>query len=202
MESELRHGFVSVPKGCYIQLEKKAAQIILQNIRQSYGQKAGLMSRIASFEEDSGVELSLDNFLSYHHLSPKSIYGKYSFARLCAEAGVRADFDEPIEEKLTGAFSRLMTIDSRRWIAFLLDYLPRIDQVDIAALPRVQQQMLNMFYVTVWQEAISDFASAQVRSDLQSLADSPVMLEDLLSLLRYNFDHIDFIDAPNDLPYD
>lgn len=202
VESELRHGFVSVPKGCYIQLEKKAAQIVLQNIRQSYGQKAGLISRIASFEEDSGLKPSLDNFLTYHHLSPKTIYGKYSFARLCAEAGVRPDFTEPVEEKLTGAFSRLMTIDSRRWIGFLLDYLPRMDEVDIVSLPRVKQQMLNMFYVTVWQAAISDFTAESVHANLQELAESPVMRSDLIALLQYNLDHIDFIDVPNDLPYD
>ena len=68
MEYELQHGFVNVPKGCYIQLEKKAAQVILGNIRQSYGFKAKLVSLIASFEEDSSMQLSLSNFLRYHHM--------------------------------------------------------------------------------------------------------------------------------------
>ena len=115
VEYELRHGFVNVPKGCYIQLEKKAAQVILANIRQSYGFKAGMVSRIASFEEDSGQELTLANFLRYHHMDVRSIYAKYSFARLCAEAGVREDFSEPIEETLTRAFARLAAIDARRY---------------------------------------------------------------------------------------
>ena len=83
VEQELRHGFVSVPKGCYIQLEKKASQIILTNIRQSYGFRAGLVSRIASFEEDSGLPLTLENFLTYHHMDVRTIYAKFSFARLC-----------------------------------------------------------------------------------------------------------------------
>ncbi len=38
---EIKDGFVSVPKGCYIQLEKKAAKYILDNIRASYGNTAG-----------------------------------------------------------------------------------------------------------------------------------------------------------------
>ena len=37
---EIRDGFVSAPKGCYIQLEKKAARYILDNIRASYGNTA------------------------------------------------------------------------------------------------------------------------------------------------------------------
>ena len=37
---EIKNGFVSVPTGCYIQLEKQAAKYILENIRASYGNTA------------------------------------------------------------------------------------------------------------------------------------------------------------------
>ena len=202
VEHELRHGFVSVPKGCYIQLEKKASQIILTNIRQSYGFRAGLVSRIASFEEDSGLPLTLENFLTYHHMDTRTIYAKFSFARLCAEAGVRENFTEPVEDMLTKAFSRLCAIDSRRWIGFLMDILPRLDNVDFSALEDNEKRMLNMFYVTVWQEVIEDFASEDVWEKLYALADSPVMLGELIELLKYKLNTIDFIDASSDLPYD
>ena len=202
VEQELRHGFVSVPKGCYIQLEKKASQIILTNIRQSYGFRAGLVSRIASFEEDSGLPLTLENFLTYHHMDTRTIYAKFSFARLCAEAGVRENFTEPVEDMLTKAFSRLCAIDSRRWIGFLMDILPRLDNVDFSALEDNEKRMLNMFYVTVWQEVIEDFASEDVWEKLYALADSPVMLGELIELLKYKLNTIDFIDASSDLPYD
>ncbi|CAN3988208.1 Glucosamine--fructose-6-phosphate aminotransferase [isomerizing], partial [Dysosmobacter welbionis] len=65
---EIKDGFISAPKGCYIQLEKKAAKYILDNIRASYGNTAGLVSRVASFTEDTGLELTLANFLDYYHL--------------------------------------------------------------------------------------------------------------------------------------
>ena len=202
VEQELRHGFMSVPKGCYIQLEKKASQIILTNIRQSYGFRAGLVSRIASFEEDSGLPLTLENFLTYHHMDARTIYARFSFARLCAEAGVRENFGEPVEDVLTKAFSRLCAIDSRRWIGFLLDILPRLDDVDFSALGENEKRMLNMFYVTVWQEVIEDFSVDVVWERLYALEDSPVMLGELIELLKYKLNHIDFIDAPADLPYD
>ena len=202
VEQELRHGFVSVPKGCYIQLEKKASQIILTNIRQSYGFRAGLVSRIASFEEDSGLPLTLENFLTYHHMDVRTIYARFSFARLCAEAGVREDFAEPVEDVLTKAFSRLCAIDSRRWIGFLLYILPRLDDVDFSRLGENEKRMLNMFYVAVWQEVIEDFSSDDVWERLYALADSPVMLGELIELLKYKLNTIDFIDAPADLPYD
>lgn len=45
---EIKDGFVSLPKGCYIQLEKKAARYILDNIRASYGTSTDVINE---FEE-------------------------------------------------------------------------------------------------------------------------------------------------------
>ena len=111
-------------------LEKKAAKYILDNIRASYGNTAGLVTRVASFEEDTGMKLSLGNFLDYYHLDPRSVYKFATFSRLCARADVIDDFTEPLEETMTKALARLAVIDSRRWITFLLDLLPRLDDVD------------------------------------------------------------------------
>ena len=52
------------------------------------------------------------------------------------------DFSEPMEETLTKAFGRLAIVDSRRWIRFMLDLLPRLDDVDIAAMSELEQRML------------------------------------------------------------
>ena len=199
---EIKDGFVSAPKGCYIQLEKKAARYILENIRASYGNTAGLVSRVASFTEDSGLELTLANFLDHYHLDPRTIYKFYSFSRLCARADVIEDFSEPLEDLLTKAFARLAVIDSRRWIRFLLDLLPRLDDVDFAALSERERRMLQMFYVTVWGKAAEDWAADEVLDNLYALSDSSVLLEELLSLLRYRYEQIDFIDEPVELGFD
>ena len=199
---EIRDGFVSAPKGCYIQLEKKAAKYILDNIRSSYGNTAGLVSRVASFAEDTGLELTLSNFLDYYHLDPRAIYKFTSFSRLCARADVREDFAEPLEETLTKVLSKLAVVDSRRWIIFLLDLLPRLDDVDFSVLSPVEQRMLQMFYVTVWDKAAEDWESDEVLDHLYALSDSPVLLGELLDLLRYRYEQIDFIDELVDLGFD
>ncbi len=199
---EIKDGFVSAPKGCYIQLEKKAAKYILDNIRASYGSSAGLVSRIATFTEDSGLELTLGNFLDYYHLDPLVIYKFSTFSRLRQRAEDSEDFIEPLEETMTKAFARLATIDSRRWIAFLLELLPRLDDVDFAALTDMEKRMLQMFYVTVWGKAIENWNADEVLDNLYALSDSPVMLAELMELLRYQYDHIDFIDQPVELGFD
>ena len=199
---EIKDGFVSAPKGCYIQLEKKAAKYILDNIRASYGNTAGLVSRVASFAEDTGLELTLANFLDYYHLDPRAIYKFSSFSRICARADVIADFSEPLEEVLTKALGRLAVVDSRRWIRFLLDLLPRLDDVDFATLSELDRRMLQMFYVTVWGKAAESWESNEVLDNLYALSDSPVLLGELLGLLRYRYEQIDFIDEPVELGFD
>jgi len=199
---EIKDGFISVPKGCYIQLEKKAAKYILENIRASYGNTAGLISLAATFTEDSGLDLTLANFLDYYRLDPRSIYKFSSFSRICARADLNDDFDEPLEETMTKAFARLAVIDSRRWIKFLLDILPRLDNIDFNALSDMEKRMLQMFYITVWGKAAEDWNNDEVLDNLYALSDSPTLLGELISLLQYRFEHIDFIDKPVDLGFD
>lgn len=201
VQYELKHGFISAPKGCYIQLEKKATKAILDNIKNSFGIKSGLVGRIATFEEDSGLKLNLSNFVSYYHLDIRVIYRKFSFARLCTTAKVKLNFEEPAEAALTKAFSRLISIDSRRWIRFLLTILPQLNDVDFATLSPQEQRMLQMFYITIWLKAAEKWDSEEVLQNLHSLSDSPVMLTELMELLQYKYDHIDFIDESVDLGF-
>ena len=199
---EIKDGFISLPKGCYVQLEKKAAKYILENIRSSYGNTAGLIAKIAAFEEDTGLALTLANFLHYHHLDPRSIYKFDSFSRLCARADVIDNFDEPAEETLKKAFVRLVSIDSRRWIQFLLTVLPKLSSLDVSKLSDIEQRMMQMFYVSVFLKTVEDWNAPEVADNMKMLSDSTVMLHELTELLRYKLDKIDFIDKPVEVGFD
>ena len=202
VQHEIKKGFVSVPKGCYIQLEKKAAKYIMDNIRSSFSVKSGLISRIATFEEDSGLPLNLTNFTAYYHIDVRTIYAKFSFARLCVLAGIKDAYHEVIEDILTKAFSRIVSIDSRRWISFLLGILPRLNNVKIDELSEAERRLLQMFYRTVWQTAAEDWHDEKVLANMKALSGSPVMLAELIELLQYNYNHIDFIDEFVELGFD
>ena len=199
---EIKDGFVSVPKGCYIQLEKKAAKYILENIRASYGNTAGLVTRVASFEEDTGLELTLANFLDYYHIDARAMYKYSSFSRLCARADVIDDFEESTEEAMTKAFARFAAVDSRRWIKFLIKALKNLDNVDFNNLSDIEKRMLQMFYITVWGKTVEDWNSDEILDNFYALADSPRMLGELIELLEYNYNKIDFIDEAVELGFD
>ena len=203
VREEIERGFTGVPKGCYIQLERKAARYVLENISRSFRGYGELVSRISSFAEDTGQELSLEGFLDWYHMSPADIYGRgVTFARLCVEAGVRQPFTEEIESTLNKVMYRFTALDSRRWIQFLLNELPRLADVDFSALPPIDQRMMQMFYMTVWDSYAEDWNSDEVLERLFALADSPVLLAELTELLRYQYNHIDFIDSETDLGFD
>ena len=115
---EIRDGFISLPKGCYIQLEKKAARYILDNIRSSYGNSAGLVARIATFEEDTDQKLTLENFLDHYRLDPRSIYAPYlnksRLSRLCKAHGNRKAYVTDVLHNNVGKSNR--RLDRRRSI--------------------------------------------------------------------------------------
>ena len=201
VQHEVKNGFVSLPKGCYIQLEKKATDIILENIKKSFGDKNGLISKIKTFVEDTELPLTMTNFVSYYHIPLKTIYKKYSFSRLCVEAEVKQDFSEPLEDVITKNFGKIVAIDSRRWIRFLANNLRGISIDKIRNMSQLEQRMMQMFYVSIWNKA-ADWNSAETIRNIECLVNSPTMVNEMIELLEYNLEHIDFIDIEVQLGFD
>lgn len=202
VQREIKEGFISLPKGCFIQLEKKAREYILDNIRQATGSRIGLVSRITTFEEDTGKPLTLSNFVEHYHLDLKSIYGRDNFSRLCVLAGVKDDFERTYEVELTKAMFRLCAVDSRRWISFLLRILPQIDQIDESEVSSIELKMLMMLYYTVWQKPLKACGFNSVIESIVALKSNEVLFIELLDLLEYRFNSIDLVDEPVELGFD
>lgn len=194
--------FAYLPKGCYIQLEKKAREYVLDNIRKSLGLMSGLLQRIRTFANESGMELSLTNFLSYHHLDIRAIHTKGSFARLCVRAGAWADFQEADEKDLTNALPRLASMNSRRWIRFMLSYLTLEDTRTDSQLTPAELRMLKMFQITLWPKSYKEKWFASPDEWLSRLLDNPVLHAEIVETLQWQLDHIDFVDEPVDLGFD
>ena len=121
---------------------------------------------------------------------------------MCVAAGARPDFKEPAEEALSSALVRLAALDSRRWIHFLMDLLPRLNNVDFATMPQLEQRMLRMFYATIWGKAAESWKDEEVLDHLYGLANSPILLDELQALLQLRFDAIDFLDQSVELGFD
>ena len=198
ISKEIKDGFISLPKGCYIQLEKKAEKYILDNIKSSFGQKAGLISRISTFVDDSGLQLNLKNFLDYYHLDIRNIYAKSSFSRLCVLAKVLPDFNEELEEALTKAFSRFQSINSRRFIIFALE----VFENDKNIFNEDEDRMLQMIHFTVYGKSVEECGESSIYSSISKIKENKMMCAELCEILRYNFEQIDFVDERVNLGFD
>ncbi len=203
LQRDLKEGFAGLPKGCFIQLEKKAREHILNNIRSALGRGvSGLVARLASFEEDTGEVPTLAKFLDHCHLEARELYSRTSFSRLSLMAGIRDDFKEHDEMVLQKALARLCAIDSRRWIAFLLKILQSEETIDENALTGAERRMLLMFHYTVWQNPLPGGGFNSLDGSVERIRRNPVMFEEMVTLLRYCYDRINFVDRPVELGFD
>lgn len=202
IQKEIKNGFVSVPKGCFIQLEKVAQKYVLNNINQSIRTTSVLIGRIATFKEDTGKELTLSSFLNHYNLSPQDIYRHQTFSRLAVMAGVREEFQEPIEKIAEATFGRLSFIDSRRWIKFLLEILKNPSSYEFEKLTEKEIRMLKMFYCTLWDKVPQNLSEEEVIKNFMELYKGPVILKELRELLEYKFEQIDFVDKSIELGFE
>ena len=200
--SEITQGFPGTPKGCFIQLEKKAQEYILNNIRQVVGSRSSLISRISTFTSDSGRPLNLENFIEFYHMNLKDIYSRYSFARLKADAGVEPDFSEPLEPLITKALSRLCSIDSRTWIDFLLSLLKSPEKPKFMSFSPVERRMCNMFLFTLWGNRYREAKLESKEDMLIKIKSCGPLTEDLIELLELRLKGIDFVDRHVDVGFD
>ena len=202
IQKDLKEGFLNLPKGCFIQLEKKASEHILNNIRSAFGRLTGLVNKLASFEEDTGKKAVLANFLDHYHLDARDFYRKTSFSRLCVLSGIRDDFKEADEEILEKAFVRLCTINSRRWLDFLLNNLSGIEAMKEVDFSETEQKMLLMLHYTIWQKPLLDCGFNSLMDSMTRIKENRAMFEEMMELLEYCYEKIDFVDELVELGFE
>lgn len=109
---EIERGFPRLPSGCSIQLDRVAAQTIIENIRDSLGRgDEGLVEDLRAIGRDVG----LAEFLRETGLELDDVYARSgrSFFRLRRRAGLPSPVaaDSNTEERLERALARLLHID-------------------------------------------------------------------------------------------
>ncbi|MBI9102195.1 MAG: DUF3427 domain-containing protein [Spirochaetales bacterium] len=179
IDDEVNNEFPHLPAGCTIQLERQAQKYILDNIKQSFIQrKSKIIQNIAEFSRTTGLKLSLETFLTYHHLEIDTIYKSASWTRLKTEAGVHAEFHDPEEEILSKGLRRLCTINDEYQIKFIRSWL----YSDREAEDEVEKQRLTMFLFTLFRKSNipADFSSAR-----EILNRNPVLKVEIGTLINY-----------------
>lgn len=205
VEHSITNGFLNLPKGCYIHLEKQAKEYILRNIKDARLTKVSLISKLKYFESDTGYKPTLANFMEHYNYSFVDVYGKNgdrSLGRMKVEAGVRTDFNNRDEEVLTKRLKNLFHINSRGLIEFATRVLTLGEGIKGIVFNEEEKRMLGMLYYSFYLEAPEKQGFTTFEEGLSNLyINNKELMEEALEILQYNYLHVDFINKHLDLGF-
>ncbi|MBP3932095.1 MAG: DUF3427 domain-containing protein, partial [Peptostreptococcaceae bacterium] len=204
LKEELESGFITLPKGCHIHMEKQAKEYILMNINSFINNKTNITNKIKSFKAESGKTLSLTNFIDFYNISLKEIYKtKNSFYRLCVNAKVKDEFKNIDESILSGGLLRLINTDSVRLLKFWINTLEDFkNNQKIKIFSDSEEKMLLMFYYTLYTKSPKELGINSINEFLQRLYLNDVIYNEILEVLKYNLSHIKVKTLSDNLDYD
>lgn len=198
---EIEDEFPHLPLGCSIVLEKKAKEIILKNIKEATEfRRPQLLQKIQNFKHHSTRPLNLANFLEFHHLNIEQVYKKGSWSRLCAEAGVIEDFSEPNEKEISNFISnRLISCNSISY----LNFIKRLCETNFgfSSDSDIDRLKALMLHYDVWQQSGPDCGFDSLQESLKQIAKNPVMRIEILEVVKYTIEEIDFVEKPVELKF-
>ncbi len=198
IDDELKEGFPHLPAGCSIQLERQAKERILNNIQESFNNnRLRIIEKIRRFTGDTGIKLTITNFLEYYRMNPDEIYKTASWARLCTIAGENTDFNDPDEVQLTKGFRRLLHINDYEFINKLLNWLD--NSFDEKNLTANEIKLLTMLHFTLWNKT---FEADNVSDSFKKLDENPILKNELKELLKLCKNSILSVTEKIDLPFE
>ena len=195
----VENGFFHLPKGSFIQLEKQAKEYILRNVKSSALTKANLVNKIKFFTEDTGLEITLSNFLHYHHLTLYDLYGKNgdrSFYQMKVAAGVVKPIEIENDRFIKSRLPHFFHLNSPKLLKFLLHYLK-----EGTINGQEEQLMLAMLYYTFYKEHPTKQGFSSMEDGIQKIIQVVEYRTELLEILHYLYNSLETMEIENDLPF-
>jgi len=196
---EIENEFPNLPKGCFIQLERVAKEYILESIKNVTNDKRYIVIKIKDYTRDRKA-FDVVEFCRLYNVELTDIYKNYSFTLLLAEAGVVKNFDYKKYKKESDGISRLLHMNSKEFIQFILRIL-KTDKFNYKNLDKKEKLVLNMFYYELWQDTLEKSGFDNIEDSINKLKECPSLLNEIISILEYNLENIDFKEKDMDLEY-
>lgn len=196
----VENGFFNLPKGCFIQLEKMAREYVLRNIKESGNTQANLIAKLKYFKEDTGLELTLENFLNHYHLSLYDFYGRNrnrSFTRLLVAAGLKENFVDEDEMFITKKLPNLFHINSSSFLKFMLAYIEGSTIIE----HEEEKLMLNMFYYTFYSSHPAKEGFSSIEEGVKKITDNVHFKDEIKAILHYQFENIETLELQHDFSF-
>jgi hypothetical protein len=192
----VENGFFNLPKGCFVQLEKQAKEYILRNIKSSANTKGNIISKLRTYEQDTGLPLSLLNVLTHYHLDLYDFYGgnkNRSYHRLLVEAGIQENFTYENEKWITSRLPKLFHLNSSKLLSFLLNYM---DTREVNG--KEEELVLNLFYYTFYQAHPAREGFSSIKDGIENVLEHQVFQDEIKQILKVLYESLETIELePN-----
>jgi superfamily II DNA or RNA helicase len=197
---EIEDNFPHLPLGCSIVLEKKAKEIILENIKYAtILNRNQIIHKIRSYKHQTTLPLTLKNFTTFYNISIHDIYKRGSWKRLCQEAGAIEQFESLNEREIYSAIlNKWLSTRSTSYFKFILKLAKDNFQINISRLNTNERTMLLMLHYDIWQKA-GGFKS--IEESIQAIGKNKVLVEEIIEVIEILEDTIDFRELEIILPY-
>lgn len=178
VEDEIKNGFLFLPRGCSITMERQAQEYILKNIREAIFNLRRLRREVQNFHQNTGQELTLPNFLENFGLDWRLIYKTPgSWARLKQQAGIKVEGFNPDSKYiklLEGGLSRLFHTNSYDYLLFLRKLVAN-QMIIPANVSKRERKFFELFYYTIWMDTV-DKVNHTFNLSIQDISDAVASL--------------------------
>ena len=200
VKKEIEDNFPHLPLGCSIILEKKAKQIILNNISAATSlNRNQLIQKIQNFQHQTTLELNLKNFVSFYNIPLQIIYKRSGWKRLCKDAGKLHQFDTTNEEEIRKAIlNKWLSCSSNSYFQFILNLAKNNFNIIISEYNEQERQMLLMLHYDIWQTA---GGMESLEQSIRKIGKNKILVEEIIELLELLIDDVDFKEIDIHLPY-
>jgi hypothetical protein len=188
---QIEGGFPFLPAGCHMELDRVAAGIVLDNIRQAV--PSGWTAKVDELRRLANKgEVSLARFLEETGLDIEDVYGgNKSWSDLRADAGLPVRGPGPHEETLRRACGRLLHVDDLVRIEAYRRWLTADAPPDPDAISGHDRRLLRMLVASVADRVIDKSTSlTDACSIVWEHAEVRAELVDLLEVLATRVDHV------------
>lgn len=200
VSKEIEDNFSHLPLGCSIVLEKKAKEIILENIKSAITLgKSHLIQKIKNFKHQTTLPLNLKNFSFFYSIPLQYIYKRGSWIRLCQLADTIEDFEDTNEKAIVSAIrNKWLSTKSISYFQFILQLAKNNFNTSISEMNEVEKLMLLMLHYDIWQSA-AGFESLQ--ESIREIGKNKILVKEMIEVLEILINQIDFKEIGIELPY-
>lgn len=200
VKKEIEDDFPHLPLGCSIVLEKKAKEVILENIKKATSLNINqLITKIRNFQHQTNLPLTLNNFIELYHIPIQTIYKKDSWSRLCQKAGMINDFENTNEKQIYSAISnKWLSTNSTSYFNFILKIAKKGFNISIDDFDENRKKMLLMLHYDIWQNA-GGFENLE--QSIRQIGANKVLVNEIIEVLEILVDKVDFKEIDIQLPY-